>query len=180
MFMFVTSASGQSFFDNGRNAVFGFGSAVLSADDTSIGFEDNYLLGLGYQRAWGDWGALLYGLEGGLAQRFGQTYTLEAWGGIFARYNIDVGSLRIAPALTFGLSTVTDPMIGGETNRQDDNGDGDAHLLFYLGPEISFGMAEHPEYEVFARLHHRSGAWGTLGEMHGAADAFALGVRTFF
>lgn len=160
-------------------AVFGFAGAVFKQiDPPTEGLEDNYLIGLGYQRGWGDAHGLLYGLEAGLAGRFGETTSLEAWGGLFARYNFDLGPVRVAPALTFGLSGVTNYMAGGETERIEQV-DGDGHLLFYLGPEISVGPTDG-NYEVFARLHHRSGAWGTLGGVHGDADVLALGFRSFF
>jgi hypothetical protein len=160
-------------------AVFGFAGAVFKRiDPPNEGFEDNYLLGLGYQRGWGDRHGLLYGVEAGLAGRFGETTSLEAWGGLFARYNFDLGPIRVAPALTFGFSSVTNYMAGGETERIEQV-DGDGHLLFYLGPEISVGPADG-SYEVFARMHHRSGAWGTLGNVHGDADVLALGFRSFF
>jgi hypothetical protein len=171
-------ALSQPLGDGGRDAVFGFVGVELDGLALPIGFEDNYLLGVGYQRAWGDWSALLYGIEGGLAGRFSEKASLEAWGGLFARYNFNVESVRVAPAFTFGLSAITETMAGGESENVADYG-GDATLLFYLGPEISFGLTEHPEYEVFARLHHRSGAWGTLGDMHGATDVLAIGFRSF-
>lgn len=160
-------------------AVFGFTGAVFKQiDPPTEGFEDNYLLGLGYQRGWGDMNGALYGVEAGLAGRFGETTSLEAWGGLFARYNFDIGPIRLAPALTFGLSGVTNYMAGGETERIEEF-DGDGHLLFYLGPEISVGPTDG-NYEVFARMHHRSGAWGTLGGVHGDADVAAIGFRSFF
>lgn len=161
-------------------AVFGFTGAVFKQiDPPTEGFEDNYLLGIGYQRGWGDIDGALYGVEAGLAGRFGGNTSLEAWGGLFARYNFDLGPLRLAPALTFGLSAVTATMDGGETDRVEKY-DGDGHLLFYLGPEVSVGLADTPNAELFARIHHRSGAWGTLGHVKGAADVLALGFRSYF
>lgn len=159
--------------------MFGFTGAVFKQiDPPTEGFEDNYLLGIGYQQAWGDIHGGLLGWEAGLAGRFGENTSLEAWGGLFARYNFELGPVRVAPAVTFGLSAVTDTMAGGETRRVEVV-DGDGHLLFYLGPEISVGPT-NGNYELFARMHHRSGAWGTLGNVHGAADVLALGFRSSF
>jgi len=176
--MLASSASGQEVGNQFVQNVFGFAGVELDGLALPIGLEDNYLLGVGYQRAWGDWNSLLYGVEGGLAGRISDKFSLEAWGGLFARYNFNFDTVRIAPAFTFGLSAITDTMNGGESDNVAEFG-GDATLLFYLGPEISFGLTEHPEYEVFARLHHRSGAWGTLGDMHGATDVLAIGFRSF-
>ncbi len=160
-------------------AVFGFAGAVFKQiDPPNQGFEDNYLFGGGYQRGWGDLHGGLYGVETGLAGRFGEQSSLEAWAGLFARYNFDLGPLRVAPALTLGLSAVTGYMAGGETRRIEQY-DGDGHLLIYMGPELSVGPTDG-SYEVFARMHHRSGAWGTVGGVHGAADVLAIGFRAFF
>lgn len=175
----ATPAAATDFSSPAFEAVLGFTGAVIKQlTDPSAGFEDNYLLGVGYQQGWGDMHGLLYGWEAGLAGRFGEKTSLEGWGGLFARYNFDLGTVRVAPAFTFGLSAVTDTMAGGEADRVE-GADGDGHLLFYLGPEISVGPTDG-NYEVFGRLHHRSGAWGTLGGVSGAADVAAIGFRSFF
>ena len=161
--------------------VFGFvGIPFERINDPGAGLEHNLIVGLGYQQSLSRLDALMFGWEAGLAGRFGERNSLEGWAGLFARYDIHLGDIRIAPALTFGLSAVTDTMAGGETDRVDDYGDGNGTLLFYLGPEVSVGLESIPNVEVFARLHHRSGAWGTLGEMHGGLDVMAFGVRSFF
>jgi len=159
---------------------FGFGGLVLDALDPPTGFEpDHTIVGAGYQRFWGDVGGFLYGLEAGLAGRFGEKNSLEAWGGAVSRYNFHFEKVTVATSFTFGLSAVTDTMAGGEERREHYYDGGDATLLFYLGPEISVGYDDSP-VEGFVRLHHRSGAWGTLGNVHGAADVLALGLRYNF
>lgn len=161
-------------------AVFGFGGAVFKRiDPPTEGFEDNYVLGGGYQLLWGDRDGYQIGLEAGLAGRFGEISSLEGWAGVVGRSNFQLGVVRVTPALTFGLSAVTDTMAGGETRREEQY-DGDASLLFYLGPELNFGLEDLPDTELFVRMHHRSGAWGTLGNIHGAADVLTLGVRYHF
>lgn len=159
---------------------FGFGGLVLDALDPPKSFEPNHaLLGGGYQRFWGDTGGFLYGLEAGLAARFSDTNSLEVWGGAVSRYNFHFYNVTVATSFTFGLSAVTDTMSGGEQRRENLFDDGDATLLFYLGPEISVSLDDSP-IEAFVRLHHRSGAWGTLGNLHGAADVLAVGARYNF
>lgn len=176
------SAQSSSFFspEPATENFFGFGGLVLDALDPPTGFEPNHaLVGAGYQRFWGDTGGFLYGLEAGLAARFSDNFSVEAWGGPVARYNFHFQNVTIAPSFTFGLSAVTQPMSGGEQRREDLFENGDARLLFYLGPEISVGFDDSP-FEGFVRLHHRSGAWGTLGHLKGAADVLAVGVRHHF
>jgi hypothetical protein len=144
-------------------------------------YEDNVLVGLGYQRFFYETMQISLGLEGGLAGRFGDKDSAEFWGGVVGRYDgfVLFDTLKIAPAFTFGLSAITDTMAGREEEKEE-NKEGDATLLFYLGPEINFSLAGHPNVEMFWRLHHRSGAQGTLGDMTGAVNANVFGVRVDF
>lgn len=119
------------------------------------------------------------GIEAGAAVRTGAETTGEVWAGVVGRYDgfVIADTLRITPALTFGASAVTDTM-GVEAEREAGDGlPGD--LLFYLSPEISVSAADHPETEMFWRLHHRSGAWNTFGG-GGSANATMIGIRTSF
>ncbi|WP_404403928.1 hypothetical protein [Pelagibacterium halotolerans] len=118
------------------------------------------------------------GDELGAVIRLGEEETTgELWAGIVGRYDgFVLGDFRVAPSLTFGLSTVTDTM-GVEAKREAaDELSGD--LVFYLSPEISIAHTDHPEVEVFWRLHHRSPAWNTLGG--GTANATTIGLRYQF
>ncbi|WP_062228379.1 hypothetical protein [Aureimonas frigidaquae] len=169
-------------------AVFGFGGLMVDDDmGTSAllftpDYEDNVIFGIGYQRflervlpAW------TLGLEAGLAGRFGQRPTVEAWGGYVLRHDsfkITRG-LSVTPAMTVGLSAVSHT-IGREAEQQRLDG-GDATVLFYLGPELNLSDPRSDSgHEVFWRLHHRSGAGGTLGGMRGAGNANVFGLRRHF
>lgn len=162
-------------------AAFVFGGMMIShASNPFDGFEGNYFIGGGYQRLWGSPDGFRFGGEVGLAGRFGQATTLEAWGGIVGRYDVRVlDTVRVGASLTFGLSAVTGTQPGREQWSEDLYG-GDATLLFYLAPEINLSLVDQPDKEVFVRLHHRSGAWTTLGGMAGASDALVGGLRVHF
>lgn len=170
-----------------EQSVFGFGGAMVdedmfdSANPFSSDYEGNPIFGLGYQIFPYSIGKVKLGLEAGAVGRFGGNSDAEIWGGVVGRYDaIEIANtLRIIPSFTFGLSYVTDTHDGRE-RRQEKDRDGDASTLFYLGPELSFSTVARPELEVFWRLHHRSGAWGTLGDMHGGSNANVLGVRYNF
>jgi hypothetical protein len=166
------------------NALFGFGGVITADDDNPLAFdyEQNFVLGLGFQRFHFDWNQNLLNLGiVGLAGRFGDRDSAEVWGGAVARYDglVLFERLRVSPAFTFGLSAVTDTLEGREEHSEVSE-DGDATVLFYLGPELNISLPSHPEIELFARVHHRSGAWGTLGDMHGAANASVIGFRRRF
>ncbi len=139
------------------------------------------MLGAGYQTFFAeplpDWHL---GAEIGAAFRGGSGLSGEIWGGAVARYDgFRLGEdLRVSPSVTFGLSAITDPM-GIEADRAQQRQANPA-VLFYLTPEVSFSSVDNPATEVFFRLHHRSGAWGTLGGMGDGANAQVLGVRHRF
>ncbi|WP_430252377.1 hypothetical protein [Neorhizobium sp. DAR64860/K0K1] len=163
-----------------------FGGAMVNedmfaaADFVGANYESNTLLGLGYQVFPYQIGAFNLGLEAGLAGRFGRNASGEVWGGAVGRYDaLGLGSVRISPSFTFGLSHVTQSQKGRERDHEQKR-DGDARTLFYLAPEVSFARDTAPDTEVFWRLHHRSGAWGTLGDMHGGSNANVIGVRSRF
>lgn len=170
------------------SAIFSFGGAMthedmfFSANPLFTEYEKNVLFGAGYQQLY--WEApydLSFGIEVGVAGRFGSSASAEFWGGLVGRYDGFTLSetLHITPAITFGLSTVTDTAVGRETEQEIED-DGNARVLFYLSPEFSFSLASRPEVELFWRLHHRSGAWGLLGNMHGASNANVVGLRWRF
>ncbi|MEF2552192.1 hypothetical protein VQ042_12580 [Aurantimonas sp. A2-1-M11] len=121
-----------------------------------------------------------YGFEVGGAGRFGDNTSGELWSGIVLRHEgVSVAdSLHFSPSLTVGLSAVTET-VGREARNEIMDG-GDATILFYLGPEISVSLSSARETELFWRLHHRSGAGGTLGDMRGAANANVFGFRSRF
>jgi hypothetical protein len=168
-------------------SIFAFGGGMVdedmfyAADPFGSSYEGNPIFGIGYQIFPYSIGSVKLGLEAGLAGRFGGSSDAEIWGGVVGRYDaIEIANkVRIIPSFTFGLSHVTRTHDGRE-ERQEAERDGNARTLFYLGPELSFSTVARPELEVFWRLHHRSGAWGTLGDMHGGSNANLLGVRYNF
>ncbi|MBR0555666.1 hypothetical protein J5J10_08220 [Ciceribacter sp. L1K23] len=169
-------------------AVFGVVGAMTqgdmgqSANPFTVGYEDHPVVGFGYQFFPYSIGEVKLGLEAGLAGRFGGDASAEIWGGLVARYDgfVIADKVRISPAFTFGISHVTGTMEGREQDNEDSRKNGDASTLFYLGPEISLSSVDNPNREIFWRLHHRSGAWGTLGNMEGGSNANLLGVRYRF
>jgi hypothetical protein len=168
-------------------SVFGFGGAMVDGDMAEstnpfgVGYENHPIFGIGYQYFPYSVGDLKFGLEAGLAGRFHGNTNAEIWGGVVGRYEgIQIANtINIIPSFTFGISHVTETMEGREKKNEEER-NGDASTLFYLGPELSFSTVSRPELEVFWRLHHRSGAWGTLGDMHGGSNANVLGVRYNF
>lgn len=145
-------------------------------------FEDNYMVAAAYQKFYVfDAKGWDFGLEVGLAGRMGESQSAEVWAGGVGRYQGWVlgDTIRVAPAITLGLSAVTDT-IGVEKEREGRQ-PLSANLLFYLAPELSFSHVDNPEFEVFWRAHHRSGAWGVTGlAAIDGANAVTAGLRFKF
>jgi hypothetical protein len=58
--------------------------------------------------------------------------------------------------------------------------DDSRHLLNYLVFEATFALPTHPEWQLVARIHHRSTAYGVFGNTNGGSNTVGLGIRYFF
>jgi len=87
-------------------------------------------------------------------------------------------AIRISPGFVFGLSAVSNP-IGQEAMHQLDH-QGSAKVLFYLGFDLAFALANSPNTELVIRFHHRSGGYGTLGGLKEGNNANVVGIRHRF
>lgn len=185
-FLHLDTASGTANpYDQPQSVMF-FGGVMVdenmhnAANVFGADYEDNALFGVGYQIFPFRLEQFSLGLEAGLAGRFGPNTSGEIWGGVVGRHDgFQLGPVRLSPSFTFGISHVSNSQKGRERDHEQER-DGNARTLFYLGPELSFSAETLPNTEIFWRLHHRSGAWGTLGDMHGGSNANVLGVRYKF
>jgi hypothetical protein len=161
---------------------------------------DNYIAGIAYDR---DLLSLGYGFyvaaEVGVADRFGDykeccnpvitsssaIQSAELWVGPQIRYAgvLLFDAVRVGGSVTVGLSTVSNS-IGIEQQREIiDNGN--ARLLYYFGPEITFSTPAAPRFELYVRVQHRSGGrevpiLPTLGNMAEGYNANVVGLRYRF
>lgn len=140
--------------------------------------EPNAFVGAGYQRFFHSYESFQLGLEAGVGVRIGTPVSAEAWAGVVGRLTeVEIGPINIAPSIVGGLSVVTDT-IGSETTRTLAAGQS-AALLFYLAPEIAVSHDDHPEWEAFGRIQHRSGGFGTIAHIDGS-NALTAGLRYKF
>ena len=141
-------------------------------------FENNFIVGGGYQYFFAEVSGWKLGLEGGVAARLGNDSSAEAWaGGVIRSPGFDVGTVHITPAVTGGFSAVTGS-IGVETERAESI-DRTVPILFYMGPEVSFSVPQYPGVEAFWRLQHRSGGYGIIAPIDGS-NADVVGLRFKF
>ena len=96
------------------------------------------------------------------------TRSAEVWAGATLHHSgiLLFDALRVSSGFVFGLGTISNP-IGQEAEHQIVHS-GSAKLLFYLGFETAFSLRDAPETELVVRVHHRSGAYGTLGGLRKA------------
>lgn len=140
--------------------------------------EDNGFAGLGYQQFFYEYESFQLGAEIGVGLRAGSRFSGEAWAGLVGRLTeFEFGPITITPSLTAGFSVVTDT-IGVETTRSL-AADQSASFLYYLAPEIAVSHDDHPQWEAFGRIQHRSGGFGTIAHIDGA-NALTLGLRYKF
>ncbi|GLQ52993.1 hypothetical protein GCM10010862_02510 [Devosia nitrariae] len=143
-----------------------------------VDYEDNFLIGGGYQRFYlgPDW--LRFGWEAGATVGFGEDVRGEAWAGLVGRFDaISIGQVHISASLTAGMSAITNT-IGIETERVAPGAN--PHLLFYVAPEIGLSLDSQPNLEAFMRVQHRSGGWGLIGSMGDGHNATSVGMRWRF
>ncbi len=53
-------------------------------------------------------------------------------------------------------------------------------FLGYLMFEAAFSLPPLPRWDVFARIHHRSGAGGIFNDVNGGSNAYGVGIRYKF
>lgn len=172
--------------DGRRDRVMVFGGAMMeghfpgsSLIPFGSGFDGNAIAGVAYSRRLYEFSnGIEIGAEAGLAARFGRDLTGEAWAGFSVGHEgFQFGRVTVAPAVVLGLSAVTTAS-GIEARRAGK--DGDATLLFYLGPEIALRHQRFPNVELVYRIHHRSGAWNALGNMRDGYNGNIIGLRFGF
>ncbi|MCB1828275.1 MAG: hypothetical protein KDH94_07580, partial [Coxiellaceae bacterium] len=66
------------------------------------------------------------------------------------------------------------------TRRERLNSDDVQKFINYLSFEAAFALPSHPFFEVFARMHHRSGVFGLYGAKNCGSTAIGAGIRWLF
>jgi hypothetical protein len=143
--------------------------------------ESNFITGGAYQRDLyrAPYG-FVFGVEMGIAKRFGMGKSTELWGGVNIRHSglVFFNFLRVTAGITIGFSAIDNPV--GTEAEEERRHDGNAHFLGYLSPELTLAFHQFPNTELVYRLQHRSGAGRTFGNMGEGANANIIGIRYRF
>lgn len=145
---------GGQFIDNSMKAAFGLKPFRAPWDYL---WRDSQLVAGTFSRRFAEVpGWLAFEAEVGVGQRFGQLHATEGWGALYLRYtNFPWNSIvRTTIAVSTGLSMASTI---DRVEREKAGGSGGSRLLHFLSPEVTFALPSHPEWELLARFHHRSG-----------------------
>jgi len=141
-------------------------------------FEDAYLLAAALSRRVYTCRDLLdFELEGQVAKHFDEQ---DHW-----EFNA-LGISRWLPfpwdnyidtsfAMGLGISYATETPEIEKQNHSDTN-----QFLAILLFEVAFALPDVPQWDVVARIHHRSGAFGLFNGVTGASNAWGVGMRYNF
>ncbi|MGY6553886.1 MAG: hypothetical protein ACXIUM_05120 [Wenzhouxiangella sp.] len=148
---------------------------ILTGFDT--GFRDAYLVALAPGMIVSEHRRWRQELEGQVVKHFGDQGHWEfnaAWLARWMRFPRD-GVVDTRAALGLGLSWASEiPPI--EPRAKEDEGES-ARFLGYVALELEFAPPGGSDWSGFARLHHRSDAFGLFHDQRGGSNFITLGLR---
>lgn len=123
--------------------------------------------------------------EAGVGQRFGRMSEAEVWSALFFRWTWFPWNsyVKTTLAASTGLNYATGLPVD---ERMRDSEGRSSRLLHFFSPEITISLPSQPQWELVARLHHRSGGRILFGEVplfngvDGGAQFATLGLRYRF
>lgn len=123
--------------------------------------------------------------EAGVAKRFGIMSETEVWAALYVRWTWFPWNhlVRTTIATSTGLNFATGIP---DAERERDGRRRGSKLLHFFSPEITMGIPAYPQWDLVARIHHRSGARLLFGEnklfngVDGGAHFATLGLRYKF
>jgi len=120
---------------------------------------------------------LVFELEGQAVQHLGDQSHAE-WNGVFiARWLTFPWNHKLRTSFAFGegVSYATKT-----PNIEKIHNENVSHFLNYLSIEFTFALPQTNRFQLLARVHHRSGAYGLYNDVKGASNAVGLGIRCEF
>jgi hypothetical protein len=116
-------------------------------------------------------------IEGQIAKHFGDQHQWEFNGVAYFRWLPFPWDayLDTSFAAGAGLSYAT-----SAPEIEEENHDKTAQFLGALMFEFAFSLPRVPQWSLITRLHHRSGAGGLFSGVHGASNAWGIGIRYSF
>ena len=142
-----------------------------------LDYADSYFLAVTYARQVGQYrDAMSFEVEGQAVKHFNYMDHWEFNGAFVSRWHRFAWDETIDTSLAFGigLSLATDlPQVELDTNDET------TELLIYWMIELALKRPKNPNVEYFARLHHRSDAWGLMNQ-DGGSNGIGFGIKYRF
>jgi len=164
----------------GRFSGSGLSTDIATLHWRRVDVEDSYLIAVTYGEVLGRLTQdlqLEWELQG--AKHFGRQTHVEANALVLARWQRFPWNDWVYTTFAFGeglsLASRTPPL---EVERHPQTGS--QPLLDYLAIELTAASSASSPWTWLMRIHHRSGAWGTFGGVHGASNVLAIGIRYGF
>ncbi len=164
----------------GRFSGSGLSTDIATLHWRRVDVEDAYLIAATYGQVLARFRhdlQLEWELQG--AKHFGRQTHIEANALLLARWQRFPwnDSIYTTFALGEGLSLASrTPPLEVERHQQS----GSQPLLNYLAIELTLASSSSSPWTWLMRIHHRSGAWGTIGGVYGASNVLAFGLRYSF
>ncbi|MDF1798846.1 MAG: hypothetical protein P1V81_06695 [Planctomycetota bacterium] len=164
-------------------AVFGGRYTDASLPDELLAFErvtyaDSWLVAASWSEPFSDFGWGRWEWELGAAKHFGLQTHGELNALVLARLGRPASARvpGLSLAIGEGLSLATEVPALEQASHTND---GARRLLNHLVIEVAMRPRADATWELFGRVHHRSGVFGLFDGVHGGSNVLALGVRWF-
>lgn len=143
-------------------------------------FKDSHVCVLSIGKELGRYkNKLAYELEGQIALHNGMQ-SHEEFNGVFTLRWMDLpwdALTDTSVALGNGISyATTDPPL----EKTDDKNEKASQWLYYLYVELAFRPFKTSEWDMFVRVHHRSGVFGLINDINSGSNFIGLGIRYQF
>ncbi|MGD9545588.1 MAG: hypothetical protein AB7F41_16395 [Methylocystis sp.] len=119
-------------------------------------------------------------LEGGVAKRFGSREAGQQWEFDLipmARWTYFPWNDFVYTNFRLGLIGASYVTGISDFERQFDSSGHSSRFLNLLVPELTVSPYKEAPFEVFVRVHHRSGVYGLINGVHGASNYISTGIR---
>jgi hypothetical protein len=119
-------------------------------------------------------------IEGGIAKRFGSREAGQQWEFDLipmARWTYFPWNNYLYTNFRLGLIGASYVTGVSDFERQFDSSGHSSRFLNLLVPELAVSPSKEAPFEVFVRVHHRSGVYGLINGVHGASNYISTGIR---
>lgn len=116
-------------------------------------------------------------IEGGIAKRFGQNHQTELDLIPMARWKYWPWNDYIYTNFRLGLAGPSYVTGVSDWEKQNTGNHKGSRFLSLLIPEFTFAPSADSPFELFVRVHHRSGIYGLINGVHGASNYVSAGFR---